>query len=164
MDFQNLSQHHQELTAYLESKGYSEIYISRFRDEIGWILRNAETKSWESYTDIYLEYTLKSNSNDYLRYKRTIIGAIEQFDLYGNYPNGRRRHSLFSCGAYHMLIPEFQEIIDFYCEVEEKRGKKYSTIYDESHHVASFFLALQKNGAESLEKITEEQSHCVFCF
>ncbi len=157
MDFQNLHEHHQKLLSYMESNGYSKLYISRFKDEIGWILRNAETKQWASYTDIYLEYTHVPYSKDYLRNKRTIIGAIEQFDLYGNYPNGRRRHSLFSRGAYPLLVPEFQELIDFYCEAEEKRGKKNTTINSESHHAASFLLTLQKNGASSLEKITEEQ-------
>ncbi|NLI93731.1 MAG: hypothetical protein GX434_16530, partial [Peptococcaceae bacterium] len=157
MDFQNLLEHHQKLLSYMESKGYSELYISRFRDEIVWILRNAETKQWASYTDIYLEYTHTPHSKDYLRNKRTIIGAIEQFDLYGNYPNGRRRHTLFSRCAYHLLVPEFQELIDFYCEAEEKRGKKDTTIYSESHHAASFLLAIQKDGADSLEKVTEEQ-------
>jgi integrase len=157
MDFQNLLEYHQELLSYMESNEYSELYIQRFRDEIGWILRNAETKQWASYTDIYLEYTHVPHSKDYLRNKRTIIGAIEQFDLYGNYPNGRRRHMLFSRGAYHLLVPEFQELIDFYCEAEEKRGKKGTTIYSESHHAASFLLALQENGADSLEKVTEDQ-------
>lgn len=157
MDFQNLLEHHQELLSYMESHGYSELYIRRFRDEIGWILRNAKVKQWTSYKDIYLEYTNTPHSKDYLRNKRTIIGAIEQFDLYGNYPNGRRRHTLFSRGAYHLLVPEFQELIDFYCNVEENRGKKDTTIYSESHHAASFLLTLQKDGADSLEKVTEEQ-------
>lgn len=156
MIFQNLIKHHQELLSYMESNGYSEIYISRFRDEITWILRNAETKQWASYTDIYLEYTHISQSKDYLRNKRTIIGAIEQFDLYGNYPNGRRRHTLINRGAYHLLASEFRELIDFYCKAEEKRGKKDTTIYCESHHAASFLLALQNNGADRLEKVTEE--------
>jgi spore coat protein CotF len=57
MDFQNLLEHHQELLSYMESNGYSEVYISRFRDKVNWILQNAETKQWESYKDIYLDYT-----------------------------------------------------------------------------------------------------------
>ena len=134
MEFQNLLEHHQELLSYMESSGYSELYINRFKDEISWILRNAETKQWSSYKDIYLEYSRISRSKDYLRNKRTIIGAIEQFDLYANYPNGRRRHTLFSRGAYHQLVPEFQELIDFYCKAEERRGKIDTTIYNESHH------------------------------
>lgn len=57
MDFQNLLEHHQELLSYMKSNGYSEVYISRFRDKVNWILQNAETKQWESYKDIYLDYT-----------------------------------------------------------------------------------------------------------
>ncbi len=127
MDFHNLLEHHQELLSYMESNGYSDLYVSRFRNEIGWILRNSGEKQWDSYKDIYLEYTHVTRSKDCLRNKRTIIGAIEQFDLYGNYPNGRRGHTLFSRGAYHLLVPEFQELIDFYCEAEKKRGKKETT-------------------------------------
>jgi integrase len=48
-------------------------------------------------------------------------------------------------------------LIDFYCESEEKRGKKDTTIYNESHHAASFLLSLQKDGADSLNKVTEDQ-------
>lgn len=157
MDFQNLLEHHQELFSYMERNGYSELYIRRFKDEISRLLRNAEVKQWASYTDIYLEYTHAPHSKDYLRDKRTIIGVIEQFDLYGNYPNGRRRHTLFSRGAYPLLVPEYQELIDFYCKAEEKHGKKNTTIYNESHHAASFLLTLQKDGVDSLEKVTEEK-------
>jgi len=112
MDFQNLLVHHQKLLSYLESNGYSNIYIHRFRHEIDRILEGAKAKCWVSYTDVYLEYTHTSQSKEYLRNKRTIIGAIEQFDRYGKYPNGRRRHTLFKRGAYHLLLPEFQELID----------------------------------------------------
>lgn len=157
MNFQNLLEHHQEMLSYMESNRYCELYISRFRNEISWILQNAETKQWASYTDIYLEYTHSPHSKYFLRDKRTIIGAIEQFDLYGNYPNGRRRHILFNRGAYHLLVPEFQELIDFYCKAEENRKKKDTTMHNESHHAASFLLSLQKDGTDSLEKVTEDQ-------
>ena len=157
MDFQNLLEHHQELLTHMKRNGYSELYIRRIKDEIDRILQNSEVKPWASYTDVYLEYTSKSQSKDFLRNKATIIGAIEQFDLYGHYPNGRRRHMLISRGAYHLLVPEYQELIDFYCKVEEKHGKKNTTIYSESHHAATFLLALQKDGADSLQKVTEKQ-------
>jgi integrase len=157
MDFKNLFEHHQKLLSYMESNGYSKLYICRIRGEINRILRNAETKQWASYTDIYLEYTHVPHSKNYLHDKRTIISAIKQFDLYGKYPNGRRQHTLFSCGAYHLLVHEFQELIDFYCEAEKRRGKKDTTIYNKSHLAASFLLALQKNGANSLKKVTEKQ-------
>jgi integrase len=54
------------------------------------------------------------------------------------------------------LLPEFKSIIDYYCEAENKRGKKITTIYTESHNASTFFLSLQQKGINSLIKITEE--------
>ena len=103
-----------------------------------------------------------SHSPDYLRNKRTIIGAIEQFDVYDRFPDGRRRHELFERGSYPLLSPEFKSVIDLYCEVEKKRGKKPSTIYTESHNASTFFLSLQKNGITSLDNATEEVVLSIF--
>jgi integrase len=109
-----------------------------------------------------LEYTKISQSPDYLRDKRGIIGAIEQFDVHGRYPNGRRRHELFERGSYPLLSPEFKSVIDLYCEVEKKRGKKPITIYTESHSASTFFLSLQQKGIISLDKTTEESVLSIF--
>jgi integrase len=122
----------------------------------------ADSRDWSCYTDVYLDYTKTSQSPDYLRNKRTIIGAIEQFDVYGGYPDGRRRHELFKRGAYHLLAPEFKFVIDYYCEAEKKRGKKVTTIYTESHNAATFFLSLQQKGIDSLVKITEDAVLSIF--
>ena len=94
--------------------------------------------------------------------RRTIIGAIEQFDVHGRYPDGRRRHELFKRGAYPLLSPEFKSVIDFYCEAEKKRGKKDTTIYTESHNASTFFLSLQQKGIDSLVEITEEAVLSIF--
>jgi len=156
MDFKNLVEHYHELLSYMKSNKYSEFYIKKFKDEIIRIIKNAETKQWNSYTDIYLEYTYTPHSSNYLRNKRNVIGALEQFDIYGNYPNGRRRHTLFSHGSYHLLVPEFQKLINFYCDFEKKRGKKDSTIHGEALNTASFLYTIQKKGCISLDQITEE--------
>ena len=162
MNVQNLRNNYPKLILYMESNDYSKTYVARFKREIEKILAVADTKKWSSYTDLYLEYTKKSHSPDTLRNKRTIIGAIEQFDVYGNYPNGRRRHKLFERGAYPLLSAEFKSVIDIYCEVEKKRGKKYTTIYTESHNASTFFLSLQHKGMNSLAKITEEAVLSIF--
>lgn len=156
VDLKNLTEHHQELLSYMERTGYSELYINRFRNEINRIIRISEASKWNSYTDIYLEFTQTSNSKHYLRGKRSIIGAIEQFDLYGLYPDGSRRYSLLGRGAYSQLASEFQQLIDFYCKVEGQRGKKATTIRGESLNAASFLYAMQEKGCDSLDKITEE--------
>lgn len=156
MDLGNLKEHHQDLFSYMEGAGYSEIYINRFRKEINRILRESEASKWNSYTDIYLEFTKKSNSKHYLRSKRSIIGIIEQFDLYNMYPDGSRRYSLLGRGAYSQLVLEFQQLIDYHCNAEKQRGKKETTIHGESLNAASFLHAIQEKGCDSLEKITEE--------
>jgi integrase len=161
MNVQNLRDNYPKLISYMEINGYSKIYVDRFKREIIRIL-SADSKEWSCYKDVYQEYTKTSHSSDYLRNKRTIIGAIEQFDVYGSYPDGRRRHELFERGSYPLLSSEFKTIIDLYCEVEKKRGKKPTTIYTESHNASTFFLSLQKKGINSLEKTTEKAVLSIF--
>lgn len=162
MDVQNLRDNYPKLITYMETNGYSKAYVDRFKREIEKILSTVDSKGWSCYTDVYLDYTKTSNSPDYLREKRTIIGAIEQFDVHGRYPDGSRRHQLFKQGAYPLLSPEFKSIIDCYCEIERKQGKKTSTIYTESHNTSTFLLALQQRGIDSLDSITEEAVLDVF--
>lgn len=156
MDLQNLREHHEELLSFMESNGYCNTYIRRFRDEINRILTEAGSHRWQSYQDIYLDYLKVPHSKDYLRNKRTIIGALEQFDLFGRLPDGRHRHTLFERGSYHLLQPEFQELIDFYCTYEKQRGKKESTIRGESLNTASFLYRMQEQGARCLDEVTED--------
>ena len=156
MDLQNLREHHEELLSFMENNGYSSTYIQRFRDEINRILADADSSRWQSYRDVYLEYLKVPHSKDYLRNKRTIIGALEQFDLFGRLPDGRHRHTLFERGSYHLLEPEFQELIDFYRMYEKQRGKKESTIRGESLNTASFLYQMQGQGAQCLDEVTED--------
>jgi integrase len=162
MKVQNLRDYYPQLISFMENNSYSKTYVERFKREITKILMLADSKDWSSYTDVYLEYTKTSHSPDYLRDKRTIIGAIEQFDVHSRFPDGRRRHELFKRGAYPLLSPEFKSVIDHYCEAEKKRGKKVTTIYTESHNAATFFLSLQQKGIDSPDKITEEAVLSIF--
>jgi len=162
MNVQNLRDNYPKLISYLENNSYSKTYVDRFKREIKKILVLADSEDWSCYTDVYLEYTKTPHSPDYLRNKRTIIGAIEQFDVHGRYPDGRRRHELFERGAYSLLSSEFKSVIDYYCEAEKKRGKKFTTIYTESNNASTFFLSIQQKGIESLGKITEEAVLSIF--
>ena len=71
-------------------------------------------------------------------------------------PDGRSRHTLFERGSYHLLCPEFRELIDFYRIYEKKRGKKESTIRGEALNTASFLHQMQQRGAQCLDAIMEE--------
>lgn len=156
MNTQHLEDNYPRLISYMKENGYSRFYIDKFRWEIKRVLSLAPSKDWSSYMDIYLEYTKSCNSKRYLRQKRIIIGAIEQFDVYGRYPDGRRRHGLYGRGSYSFLCKKFKSIIDCYCQVESKRGKKESTIYAKSNSAAPFLLSLQEKGINTLDGITEE--------
>ena len=162
MNTTNLRDNYPKLISHMETNGYSKNYVGKFKREIEKILTSAGHRSWSCYTDVYLDYTKTSHSPDYLRNKQTIIGAIKQFDIYGRYPDGRRRHDLFERGSYPLLSSEFKSVIDLYCEVEKKRGKKPTTIYTESHNASTFFLSLQQNGIDSLETATEEAVLSIF--
>lgn len=162
MNVQNLRDNYPKLISFMENNSYSKTYVDRFKREITKILVLADSEDWSCYTDVYLDYTKTPHSPDYLRDKRTIIGAIEQFDVYSRFPDGRRRHELFKRGAYPLLSPEFKSVIDYYCEAEKRRGKKVTTIYTESHNASTFFLSLQQKGIDSLVKITEEAVLSIF--
>lgn len=162
MNVQNLRDNYPKLISFMETNGYSKTYVNRFKREIKKILALADSEDWSCYTDVYQEYAKIPYSPDYLRDKRTIIGAIEQFDVHCRYPDGRRRHELFERGAYSLLSPEFKSVIEYYREAEKKRGKKATTIYSESHNASTFLLALQQNGMDSLDSITEEAVLAVF--
>lgn len=156
MDLQHLREHHGELISFMKDRGYSERYIQNLRLEISRILKKDGKNNWNSYADIYNDYLQSLYSDKYLKQKRTILGVLEQFDVYGIFPGGRQRHALVEQCSYQLLIPEFRELIDFYCIHERDRGKKESTIYCESQNAASFLLNMQNRGAECLDGISEE--------
>ena len=162
MNVQNLRDDSYKLIYYMENNGYSKNYVDKFKLEIKRILALADLEDCSCFTDVYLKYTKTPHSTFYLRQKRTIIGAIEQFVVHARYPDRRRRHELFKRGSYSLLSPEFKSVIDYYCEVETNRGKKGSTIYAASHTASPFFLSLQKKGIDSLVEITEEAVLSIF--
>lgn len=143
-------------TNYLKKEGYSESYIRRVRENIHWILKNEKNKSWQSYLDVYHDRVHKSESKGYKKNHRTAFGAIQQFDLYKEYPNRRIKNRFIKRGAYYQLIPEFKELIDFYREADKLRGIKEHTICGNVSAASCFFYAMQKKGIQSFDYINEE--------
>lgn len=88
MDLQHLREHRGELISFMEEKGYSTRYIQNLNLEINRILKKADGNKWISYTDIYHDYLLLAYSDKHLKSKRTILGVLEQFDVYGIFPGG----------------------------------------------------------------------------
>lgn len=154
MNFENLRNTHQKLLTYMQDNGYSQPYINAVKGEIAHILRN--TNQWTSYTDIYEKYACDSNKKEFLHSKKTIINVLAQFDLLGLYPDGRKKTSYFTKGAYYQLIPEYKELIDFYEISAKEQGKKDTTIHGEACNCSNFLLSLQNKGIYHLVDATEE--------
>jgi integrase len=161
MDFTHLQQDYNELISYLESDGYTQSYIRRIKEDIRWILKNERDRLWQSYIDIYNDRVSQSKSEQYKRNQRIAFGAIQQFDLYNEYPNRKTKNCLIKRGAYYLLVPEFKELIDFYKQADILRGLKIHTIKGNASGAASFLSAMQNKGLRSLASIEEED---VFSF
>jgi len=162
MDVQNLRDNYPKLINHMEESGYSSGYTQNIRREIKRILTRADTKNWETYTDVYQEYAKKSSSKQYLRNKLIYLVIIEGFDLRGEYPDGRQRQKIMKRGLYHMLSPEFKAVIDCYRASESKRDKKATTITGEASNGATFLYALQQKGINTVDTITEAAVLSVF--
>lgn len=156
MNFTHLQQQYHELLDYLKKEGYTESYIRCVQENIHWILKNEKNKSWQSYLDIYHDRVHKSESELYKKNHRIAFGAIQQFDLYEEYPSRRIKNCFIKRGTYYQLIPEFKELIDFYRAADKLRGIKEHTICGNVSAASSFLYAMQKKGIQSLDYVNEE--------
>ena len=156
MDLTNLKNNNFKLLKYLKESNYSKSYILKFKSEIKWILSNPNFEKWTCYKDIYYEQAMLTESDSYQRNLRTIIGAIERFDIYGKFPDGRTRHKLTKRSSYDYLIDNYKNIINLYCKLESKRGKKQSTINTEANNASVFLLYLQQQKVSNLNDVTEK--------
>jgi len=156
MNFTNLRVHYSKLLSYLKKEGYTQSYIRCIEEDIRWILKNEQYKSWQTYIEIYRERVSKSKSGGYKKNKRISFGAIEQFDIYGEYPNRRAKNSFIRRSAYYQLNPEYKELIDFYKQSDKIRGLKENTINGNATNTAFFLYAMQNKGLKNLGSIREE--------
>ena len=162
MNVENLKEKYPELIAWMKNEGYHNNYVYHVEREIKRILIKAEEEGWKSYRDVYQEYVGRLKSEHTLRNKRTFLGLIEHFEAFGLYPDSRRRQQIVRRAKYHVLTDEFKAAIDYYCSAEKKRGKKDTTIYGEASHASTFLYALQEQGLETLEDITEDAVLSIF--
>ena len=156
MNLTHLEQQDHDLLSYLNDAGYTQSYIRCIKENIRWILKNGKDRGWTSYVDVYNDRISRSESAGYKKNQRIAIGAIQQFDLFGEYPNRKIKNSFVKRGAYHQLIPEYKELVDFYKQADKHRGIKDHTIYGNASGAASFLLAMQKRGLKTLGDINED--------
>jgi len=163
MDLANLRENHPKLISHLEEAAYAKDYVDTFKREIRYILRVADSDKVKSYADVYRMYEESNCSQNVLRRKRILLGAIERFDLYGQYPDGTRKQPFLPRGAYHLLSAEYKSLIDYYVDAETKCGNKNSSsIRRQANIVATFLLTLQQSGALFLSDVTEKNVFSVF--
>jgi integrase len=155
MNNANLREKYPKLLSHMEGTGYSKGYIGRVRREIERVLLLADSGVVSSYADVYHEYEKSGASPDKLARKRKLPFLVEQFDLYGEFPDGTRRPQTISRGAHHQLCAEYRTIIDYYAKAEKKRGKKDVAIGNESKAGAMFLMSLQQSGRMTLADVTE---------
>jgi len=161
MQLENLRQNYPKLLTRIEDDGYSAAYTARMRSMINSILTEADIRGWNDYDDVRRYFETIPIALDTLTKKRTLIGAIMEFDLNGKYPD-RTTPDLVKRGAYHKLLPSFMIVIDNFKASERARGKKESSINTEASTASSFLLRMQEAGADSLEDITEEMVVMMF--
>ena len=128
-----------------------------FRSQIREILE-LDLESWTSYQDIYQYFVSISSNQKDLKWRRSVIGSIEYFDIYGLFPDRRRNCSFIEPrGAYHSLNHVYQQLIDYYKTYAERIGKtKDTTIDSESHSGSVFFYHLQQRDCCNLESTEED--------
>lgn len=163
MNVTNLKENYQNLLSFMSEKGYKESTIYSYRKQIQWILANAENRDWESYKDIYQEYVSYGYSYHWMRWKRAMLGTLERFDLYGEYPDGKHHFPFFKKKAYDFLFLEFKNLVDYYTENESARGLQASTFKNRANAISKFFYYMQEKGCNSLADITEEMVQSFFC-
>lgn len=162
MNVRNLKENHPLLLSYMAKKGYKESSINRYRNQIQWITDNAENRAWTSYKDIYLEYASYGYSYNWLRGKKALLGTLERFDLYGEYPDGKHHFPFFGKKAYDFLLPDFKKLIDFYENVEQKNDLQPSTLKNRACSASRFLYYLQNKGCCSVADVTEEMVQAFF--
>jgi len=162
MNITNLRENYPKLISHLENATYNRDYIYQFKREIKNILELADSGKVLCYADVYRNHEQAKCTKNILKQKRTVIGAIEQFDMFGKYPDGTYKQNYLLKGSYYRLNAEYQAIIDYYVKTETKRGIKPSTICSQSNSAAAFLLALQQSGVERLADATEENVLAVY--
>lgn len=155
MNVQNLKDNYPNLTHHMRKEGYSESYINGITNEIKRIIKFHQEKKWLSYKDVYCTYE-EYCSKSYLANKRITLNIIKCFDLFNDYPNGKRRPNFMPVTAYSKLSDEFKKIVECYCDIERKNGKTESTIYTNQVRISNFFLFLYQHGCGCLDEITEK--------
>lgn len=145
------------LLSHMKEHGYSKDYIRKAKFIASRIIVLSRTITWDSYEDVWKWYQSNDHQDGYLRDVRRILGLLANFHIYGLFPNnGEVQNPLcLRPSAYSNLKHAFRSLVDFGCQVEEKRGSKQSTVHKNRSEISLLLYSLQIAGEDSLSKITE---------
>ena len=157
LDLTYLQAHLNVLLSYMEERGYSEDYIRKTKFIASRIIVFSRTTAWDSYEDIWKWYQNNNHRDGYLRDIRRILGLLANFHIHGLFPSNREAQNplCLRASAYSALNQEFKMLVDFGCEIEEKRGLKQTTIHKRRSEMGLLLYSLQIAGEDSLSKISE---------
>lgn len=156
MNVQNLRTNYPKLIDYMRKEDYSNAYMDSIVREVERIIKLATIREWNSYEDIYYDYMIEKETSGYLKQKRSLLNTIKHFDLYNKYPDRELNTKFIADTAYSQLSNDYKAIIDYFLMIEQKRGRKKSTVSNDASCGANFLLYLQENGYNDLDKITEK--------
>lgn len=147
-----------ELQKYMENHQYSSSYIRRviYRAE-DIIVLSGENK-WDSYQEVLDWFKKQNNSPAVMGEIQTILRIMAALHLYGIYPNNNEiPHPVWPReNRYEKLLPVFQQIVDYGCAIQVRRGLKSSSVKRARSEATSFFYAMQLEGCSDIADITED--------
>lgn len=146
-----------ELITYLGSAGYNVEYISKISKLIRTLLSmeaDERISSYEDFFHYFNEANGYSESHDALRSRKSLIGIIKAFDLYGTYPDGVTRSCFMKECSRTQLSPYYENLLATYETNASATGKRVSTIRQEANNGATFFMHLQSQGAADFTEVT----------
>lgn len=158
LDMIYLQEHLDELISYMEEHDYSESCIRRLRFIANRIIVLSRSIEWNSYQEIFAWYSSQNHGIFYLKGIRDVLGILEAFHNRNEMPNNRGTQNVL-CTAfsnYTILKSDFRNLVDLSIELSLKRGLGYGTINSMKSVVSTFLSAMQKEGAEDLQDITQD--------
>lgn len=158
LDMTYLHNHLDELVSYMEQHDYSESCIRRLRFIANRIIVLSRTIEWNSYNEILEWYSLQHHKLSYLKGVVDVLGILEAFHNRNERPNNREtqnRLCLIS-NSYSVLNPTFHNLIDLSISIFQKRGLKSTTIASLKSVVSTFFVSMQRHGANNLNSISAD--------
>lgn len=145
-----------QLIKFMEKGGYSKSYINQVKTELNRLFKYGN--SYKSYQDYYQNLTQINIKNKELKSKKkSILTLIMNYDLYDKFPDrNNNKNKLINNSNYSKLNDDFKSIIDTYAKEAKRKGKKDTTIKNETLNCSCFLAYLQSKGYKNICNVTEE--------